>query len=109
MITKEEEIKITTWHYIVDNKLVCAFRDEQRDGYSIIWSLITPEQHRRKGYAKSMLKEFMDDKQLYVRVKIDNDIAINLYTSLGFTKTDVIPESVYSMDIQADEHIIMVR
>jgi ribosomal protein S18 acetylase RimI-like enzyme len=53
-----------------------------------IWSLSIMSEHRRKGYATQMLREFLqqfkNDKPLFLYVYKSNKIAIRLYEKVGF-------------------------
>jgi ribosomal protein S18 acetylase RimI-like enzyme len=55
---------------------------------NVIWNLFIVPEHRNKGYATAMLKEFIEqyqsDKPLMLYVKHENTIAIHLYEKLGF-------------------------
>lgn len=62
---------------------------DDRTGY--VWSVSTHREHRRKGYARRVMTELIQQARdyglasLFLYVDGDNDAAQNLYQSLGFS------------------------
>lgn len=73
-----------------------------------IWSLGITGEHRRKGYATQMLREFIQqfkhDKPLVLYVYKTNKVAIHLYEKVGFTitgKCDFEPDAYKMQYVQS--------
>lgn len=67
----------------------CAFSDEGKVIH--IKSIAVHPNYRNNGIAKTLIKEIIKlKKDIYLEVKVSNQIAIKLYESLGFKKITTI-------------------
>ncbi|MDT7880306.1 MAG: ribosomal protein S18-alanine N-acetyltransferase [Candidatus Hydrothermia bacterium] len=67
----------------------CAFSDEGEIIH--IKSIAVHPNYRNKGIAKALIKEVMKlKKDIYLEVRVSNEIAIKLYENLGFKKIKTI-------------------
>jgi [ribosomal protein S18]-alanine N-acetyltransferase len=67
----------------------CAFSDEGEIIH--IKSIAVHPNYRNKGIAKALIKEVMNlKKDIYLEVRVSNEIAIKLYENLGFKKIKTI-------------------
>ena len=67
----------------------CAFSDEGEIIH--IKSIAVHPNYRNKGIAKALIKEVMKlKKDIYLEVRVNNEIAIKLYENLGFKKIKTI-------------------
>jgi ribosomal protein S18 acetylase RimI-like enzyme len=97
MILPEEEEKkgIRTYLAEKDNEIIGKVRLELTDKGGIYGLGVLPE-HRRKGYAREMLKfavnTLIEDgaKEVMLQVDSENPNALNLYKSCGFIETSVM-------------------
>lgn len=97
MILPEEEGKkgIRTYLAEKDNEIIGKVRLELTDKGGIYGLGVLPE-HRRKGYAREMLKfavnTLIEDgaKEVMLQVDSENPNALNLYKSCGFVETSVM-------------------
>ncbi len=97
MILPEEEEKkgIRTYLAEKDNEIIGKVRLELTDKGGIYGLGVLPK-HRRKGYAREMLKfavnTLLEDgaKEVMLQVDSENPNALNLYKSCGFVETSVM-------------------
>jgi ribosomal protein S18 acetylase RimI-like enzyme len=97
MILPEEEEKkgIRTYLAEKDNEIIGKVRLELTDKGGIYGLGVLPK-HRRKGYAREMLKfavnTLIEDgaKEVMLQVDSENPNALNLYKSCGFVETSVM-------------------
>ncbi|WP_326514482.1 GNAT family N-acetyltransferase [Clostridium intestinale] len=97
MILPEEEEKkgIRTYLAEKDNEIIGKIRLELTDKGGIYGLGVLPK-HRRKGYAREMLKfavnTLLEDgaKEVMLQVDSENPNALNLYKSCGFVETSVM-------------------
>ncbi|WP_286907849.1 GNAT family N-acetyltransferase [Clostridium sp. UBA1652] len=97
MILPEEEEKkgIKTYLAEKDNEIIGKVRLELTDKGGIYGLGVLPK-HRRKGYAREMLKfavnTLLEDgaKEVMLQVDSENPNALNLYKSCGFVETSVM-------------------
>jgi ribosomal-protein-alanine N-acetyltransferase len=67
----------------------CAFSDEGEIIH--IKSIAVHPNYRNKGIAKALIKEVIKlKKDIYLEVRVSNEIAIKLYENLGFKKIKTI-------------------
>jgi ribosomal-protein-alanine N-acetyltransferase len=67
----------------------CAFSDEGEIIH--IKSIAVHPNYRNKGIARALIKEVMKlKKDIYLEVRVSNEIAIKLYENLGFKKIKTI-------------------
>ena len=65
--------------------------------YYTLWKLMIDKRHQNKGYGRKALelgiqfiKDKFDAKEVYTGVVPGNDVAKNLYKSIGFKDTDLV-------------------
>ena len=76
-----------THYFMYEGKYIGSFIiNEDSDGVGI-WNLCIKEEYRGQGYGKLMMLEILmrfGHKPLYLFVYKDNEVALNLYESVGF-------------------------
>jgi ribosomal protein S18 acetylase RimI-like enzyme len=76
------------YHYliIINDKVVASCNVEINNGYTKLQALFIQKDYRKKGYAKEIINEIINDfnDDIYLLVHLDNTNAILLYDSLGF-------------------------
>ncbi len=79
---------------------------EVKNQYTL-WKFLIDEQHQGKGYGKdalklaiSYLKDTFDVKEIYTGVAFGNDVAKNLYYSMGFRETGEVDETQIEMRLE---------
>ncbi len=101
-----DETKIVTMkemiHSIVNKSLYCLIKEEDRNvacasavienGYMALLNVIVDEQYRGKGYGRQLCLALLEGAKkvgahtAYLQVVDANQVAVNLYTSLGYRK-----------------------
>jgi len=82
------------YHYliIINDKVVASCNVETKGNYyTKLQSLFIQKDYRRKGYAKDIINEIINDfnDDIWLSVYVDNTKAILLYESFGFIDDEV--------------------
>ncbi len=69
-----------------------------------LWKFLIDRQYQKKGYGRealirgiAYLRETFNVKEIYTKVLLGNEIAKQLYTSVGFVETGIVEENMTEM------------
>ncbi len=102
----EENLNSTMYLAIDYNKIVSignlSASKRERTKHISILGISVLKSHWNQGIGKMMMKTLIefakqapDTKAIHLEVRIDNEVAIRLYQSVGFVKNSTIPNSMF--------------
>ena len=103
---KERMVLGSRYDYYLEDKVIgSVWVEKQLHNRLYIWDVEVKFGYRNQGYGEKMIRELIQrfpDKTIFLRVRFENDAAINLYSKLGFKKTDYTYNYI-TMERKGDE------
>lgn len=100
--------KAVYYHANANEDYVSCFSLRNYEDRCEIWSLMTRQIYRHRGYAERMLHEFIEQfdfsKPLVLYVQRENNVAIHLYEKVGFKITGNYTNYAYEMRYQGGNY-----